>query len=159
MEKPRIRAAFHSCLWFRAAVPVQHQRGPPFSRRATAPQEPKRFPYPYKKTARSISTGSGRFLLFSVRQRTAAEVLPSSPHFSPQHSGRFNRRRNSCRTASPPVESLRKGGGRGRNNPSEEGFSSPGHLHYFFSGNGPRGRKRHVSRISIAASLMKGMSL
>ena len=109
MEKPRIRAAFHSCLWFRAAVPVQHQRGPPFSRRATAPQEPKRFPYPYKKTARSISTGSGRFLLFSVRQRTAAEVLPSSPHFSPQHSGRFNRRRNSCRTASPPVESLGRG--------------------------------------------------
>ena len=109
MEKPRIRAASHSCLWFRAAVPVQHQRGPPFSRRATAPQEPKRFPYPYKKTARSISTGAGRFLLFSVRQRTAAEVLPSSPHFSPQHSGRLNRRRNSCRTASPPVESLERG--------------------------------------------------
>ena len=41
----------------------------------------------------------------------------------------------------------------------QKGYSSPGHLHYFFSGNGPRGRKRHVSRISIAASLMKGMSL
>ena len=61
----------------------------------------------------------------------------------------------------PPHQSkvLEKEGGRGRNNPSSEGFSSPGHLHYFFSGNGPRGRKRHVSRISIAASLMKGMSL
>ena len=125
MEKPRIRAASHSCLWFRAAVPVQHQRGPPFSRRATAPQEPKRFPYPYKKTARSISTGSGRFLLFSVRQRTAAEVLPSSPHFSPQHSGRLNRRRNSCRTASPPVESLRKGGGRGRKRLLQKGLPPP----------------------------------
>ena len=96
---------------------------------------------------------------FFLYGNEAAEVLPSSPHFSPQHSGRLNRRRNSCRTASPPVESLRKGGGRGRNNPSSEGVSSPGHLHYFFSGNGPRGRKRHVSRISIAASLMKGMSL
>lgn len=62
------------------------------------------------------------FLLFSVRQRTAAEVLPSSPHFSPQHSGRFNRRRNSCRTASPPVESLRKGGGRGGNAFFKRGF-------------------------------------
>ena len=120
MEKPRIRAASHSCLWSRAAVPVQQQRGPPFSRRATAPQEPKRFPYPYKKTARSISTGSGRFLLFSVRQRTAAEVLPSSPHFSPQHSGRLNRRRNSCRTASPPVESL----GRGRMGVLQKGSPS-----------------------------------
>lgn len=128
MEKPRIRAASHSCLWFRAAVPVQHQRGPPFSRRATAPQEPKRFPYPYKKTARSISTGSGRVLLFSVRQRTAAEVLPSSPHFSPQHSGRLKRRRNSCRTASPPVESLRKGGGPGEETPSSKGASSPGFI-------------------------------
>lgn len=125
MGKPRIRAASHSCLWFRAAVPVQHQRGPPFSRRATAPQEPKRFPYPYKKTARSISTGAGRFLLFSVRQRTAAEALPSSPHFYPQHSGRLNRRRNSCRAASPPVESLRKGRGPGEETPSSKGASSP----------------------------------
>ena len=81
MEKPRIRAAFHSCLWFRAAVPVQQQRGPPFSRRATAPQEPKRFPYPYKKTARSISTGSGRFLLFSVRQRGSRSPALLSPLF------------------------------------------------------------------------------
>ena len=81
MEKPRIRAAFHSCLWFRAAVPAQQQRGPPFSRRATAPQEPKRFPYPYKKTARSISTGSGRFLLFSVRQRGSRSPALLSPLF------------------------------------------------------------------------------
>lgn len=82
MEKPRIRAASHSCLWFRAAVPVQHQRGPPFSRRATAPQEPKRFPYPYKKTARSISTGSGRFFFFlygNERQPKSCPPLPLLP--------------------------------------------------------------------------------
>ena len=124
MEKPRIRAAFHSCLWFRAAVPVQHQRGPPFSRRATAPQEPKRFPYPYKKRPDPFLLDQAVFFFF-LYGNEAAEVLPSSPHFSPQHSGRFNRRRNSCRTASPPVESLRKGGGRGRKRLLQKGLPPP----------------------------------
>ena len=82
MEKPRIRAAFHSCLWFRAAVPVQHQRGPPFSRRATAPQEPKRFPYPYKKTARSISAGSGRFFFLLYGNERQPKPCPPLPTFT-----------------------------------------------------------------------------
>ena len=128
MEKPRIRAASHSCLWSRAAVPVQQQRGPPFSRRATAPQEPKRFPYPYKKTARSIFTGSGRFLLFSVRQRTAAEVLPSSPHFSPQHSGRFNRRKELLPYSLPASRKPQERRGPEEETPSSKGASSPGFI-------------------------------
>lgn len=125
MEKPRIRAASHSCLWFRAAVPVQHQRGPPFSRRATAPQEPKRFPYPYKKTARSISTGSGRFLLFSVRQRTAAEVLPSSPHFS--LSTPAGSADGGTPAVQPPHQSKASGkeGGRGRKLLLQKGLPPP----------------------------------
>lgn len=62
---------------------------------------------------------------FFLYGNEAAEVLPSSPHFSPQHSGRLNRRRNSCRTASPPVESLRKGGGRGRKRLLQKGLPPP----------------------------------
>ena len=93
------------------------------------PQEPERFLYRYKKTARSISTGSGRFLLSSVRQRTAAEVLPSSPHFYPQHSGRLSRQRNSCRAASPPVESPRKGGCPGRKILLQKGLPPPVSFH------------------------------
>ena len=46
MEKPRIRAASHSCLQFRATVPVQQHRVPPFSRRATAPIGTRMFPLP-----------------------------------------------------------------------------------------------------------------
>lgn len=128
MEKPRIRAASHSCLWSRAAVPVQQQRGPPFSRRATAPQEPKRFPYPYKKTARSIFTGSGRFLLFSVRQRTAAEVLPSSPHFFPSTLRQVQQTKELLPYSLPASRKPQERRGPGEETPPSKGASSPGFI-------------------------------
>ena len=124
MEKPRIRAAFHSCLWFRAAVPVQQQRGPPFSRRATAPQEPKRFPYPYKKTARSISTGSGRFLLFSVRQRGSRSPALLSPLF-PSTLRQAQQTKELLPYSLPASRKPQERRGPGEETPSSKGASSP----------------------------------
>ena len=127
MEKPRIRAAFHSCLWSRAAVPVQHQRGPPFSRRATAPQEPKRFPYPYKKTARSISTGSGRFLLFSVRQRGSRSPALLSPLF-PSTLRQAQQTKEPLPYSLPASRKPQERRGPGEETPSSKGASSPGFI-------------------------------
>ncbi len=124
MEKPRIRAASHSCLWFRAAVPVQHQR-PSLSPEEQPPHRNQNVsPILIKKRPDPFLLDQAVFFFFCTAT-TAAEVLPSSPHFSPQHSGRLNRRRNSCRTASPPVESLRKGGGRGRKRLLQKGLPPP----------------------------------
>ena len=107
--------ASHSYLQFQAAVPVQlniesllsPEEQPP-------PQEPERFLYRYKKKRPDpFLLDQAVFFFLSVRQRTAAEVLPSSPHFYPQHSGRLSPGGTPCHAASPPVKVLGKEGAQG----------------------------------------------
>ena len=130
MGKPRIRAASHSCLQFRAAVPVQQHRVPPFSRRATAPTGTRTFPLLYKKTARSISTGSGRFLLFFCTATNGSRSpAPSSPHFYPQHSGSSADGGTPCRAASHQSKVLGKEGAQGGKSFFKRGFLPRFHLH------------------------------
>lgn len=128
MEKPRIRAAFHSCLWFRAAVPVQHQRGPPFSRRATAPQEPKRFPYPYKKTARSISTGSGRFLSFFCTATNGSRSPALLSPLFPSTLRQVQQTKELLPYSLPASRKPQERRGPGEETPSSKGASSPGFI-------------------------------
>lgn len=128
MEKPRIRAASHSCLWSRAAVPVQQQRGPPFSRRATAPQEPKRFPYPYKKNGPIhfywIRPFSSFFCTATNGSRSPALLSPLFPSTLRQVQQTKELLPYSLPASRKPQERR----GPGEETPSSKGASSPGFI-------------------------------
>ena len=91
-KKPRNQDSFHSC----PSVSGRCSRATPERALLSKEQPPHRnqevVPYPYKKTADPFLLDQAVFFLLYGSER-AAEVLPSSPPLSPQHSGRLNRRR------------------------------------------------------------------